>query len=78
MRDSEPRGSKRCYDTMLGLPGDRGIEAETTELGTVPVALPEDSEGLPSSPDCTCTKAIDNEPRKGSLVTDEPARGVPC
>jgi len=59
-------------------PSDRGIEAETTDLGTVPVALPGDSEGLPPPQSAPAPRALIMSPRTGSLGTDAPARGFPC
>jgi len=47
MRDSEPRGSNRRYDTMLGVALAGRDHDPATVLGTLQVALPGDSEGLP-------------------------------
>jgi len=67
-----------CVGRLRPRPGDRGIEAETTELGTVAVALPGDSEGVLPPSTAPAPRPLIMTPRTGSLVTGEPARGFPC
>ena len=49
--------------------GDRDLEVETTGLGTVPVDLPADSEGLPPPTNAPAPRPLIMMPRTGLLVT---------